>query len=168
MNNCWFTVQGMQLVTELERDLQIANIIVKVNTNSWTIYFFGRILFTVVFVVTCDHSRGLLFFCTIQSYRRICWMFFVFYAIPVVLLYFFPILQVSIYFWIPRIEFFFCFLCFTFWCCIWWFCRNVHSFSWDSVWQNGRRHLSRAMTEVSKDLVVAANVKKKQVLLVMF
>jgi hypothetical protein len=49
----------MQLVTELERDLQIANIIVKVNTNSWTIYFFGRILSTVVFVVTCDHSRGL-------------------------------------------------------------------------------------------------------------
>ncbi|KAG0616902.1 hypothetical protein M758_5G150000 [Ceratodon purpureus] len=31
--------------------------------------------------------------------------------------------------------------------------------------KNGRRYLSRAMTEVSKDLVVAANVKKKQVLL---
>ena len=33
--------------------------------------------------------------------------------------------------------------------------------------QNGRRYLSRAMFEVSQDLVVAANVKKKQVLLVM-
>jgi hypothetical protein len=34
--------------------------------------------------------------------------------------------------------------------------------------KNGRRHLSRATFEVSQDLVVAANVRKKQVWLVCF